>query len=198
MDPKALDLFIRTARVKGVAEDDITQYVIKKIAGNVANTGAQGLAGQGATAVDPSITGSIRGILDKSAPITQIFGNYNPEVEKYSGGINNGVDFGVDEGTEVGLPEGKWQVEEIENTGKFNRGYGNSILVKNVDTGEKIRLSHLSALAAIKAGDVIAGNNKIGRSGKTGNVTGPHLDVEYYDQAGKMADILKTRYGGSL
>lgn len=138
-------------------------------------------------------------VLPSGKPITQQFGNYNPEVEKYSGGINYGVDIGVPAGTKISLPQtGNWEVVDVYNGGGMNDGYGNSILVRDKKTGEKLRFSHLSKIANIKKGDEIEGGKLVALSGATGNVTGPHLDLEYYDENGKVRDVLQSRYGRYL
>jgi murein DD-endopeptidase MepM/ murein hydrolase activator NlpD len=177
---------------------DLGQRFINKYISSPLEKAQSIVSGAGQSVADSSIMGKIKGILGQSAPVTQVFGNYNPAVEKYSGGVNNGVDFGVGEGTPVGLPDGQWKVVEVNNNGSFNRGYGNSVFVQNTQTGEKIRLSHLSATANLEPGQVVQGGNVIGKSGATGNVTGPHLDVEYYNQQGKLADILNSAYGRGL
>lgn len=137
-------------------------------------------------------------------PITQVFGQKS-KFDVFSGGVNYGVDFGIKEGTPVGLPAGQWEVVEAfggagnrgfigDNT---NRGYGNSVLVKNAKTGETLRLSHLQRVN-VRPGQVIPGGTIIGASGATGNVTGAHLDVEYKDQSGRLRDVLKTPYANQL
>lgn len=135
-------------------------------------------------------------ILPKKFGVTQTFMNYNPEIEKYSGGYNYGVDFGTPENTPVGLPEGNWIIKEA-TLGSFNKGYGNSVLAVNEDTGEMIRFSHLSRLNTAPNAR-IRGGSVIGFTGNTGNTTGPHLDLEYYTKGGKPADILKSRYAQNL
>lgn len=136
-----------------------------------------------------------------AAPITQAFGNVNPGVEVFNkSGTNTGTDFGVKEGTPVVLPSGRWRVVSSFNQARgpghigdnTNSGYGNSILVQNMDTGEKLRYSHLSQVG-VRPGDLVGGQ-VIGLSGRTGNVTGPHLDLEYYDAKGKLGDPLKSPY----
>ena len=82
--------------------------------------------------------------------ITQLAGNYNPSVEKFSGGYNTGTDIGVKQGTPISLPEGNWKV--LDSYGKAtgngyignaqNSGYGNSVMVQNADTGQTYRFSH--------------------------------------------------------
>lgn len=137
-------------------------------------------------------------------PITQTFGQKS-QYDVFSGGVNYGVDFGVKAGTPVGLPAGQWVVEEAFNQAKgqgrigdkTNSGYGNSVLVRNAKTGETLRLSHLSNVA-VQPGQVIPGGTVIATSGATGNVTGPHLDVEYRDPSGRLGDVLRTPYARSL
>lgn len=133
-------------------------------------------------------------------PVTQTFGQKS-KYDVFSGGVNYGVDFGIKSGTPVGLPPGEWDVVEAFSRAnqngrigdKTNSGYGNSILVRNSQTGETIRLSHLSNVG-VQQGQRIKGGSVIGTSGATGNVTGSHLDVEYRDQSGRLNDILKTPY----
>lgn len=145
-------------------------------------------------------------ILGTKAPITQAFGNYNPNIEVFSkSGVNSGTDFGVGEGTPVAVPDGQWKVlqtyDKAQGKGyignKENSGYGNSVLVQNPATGEKLRLSHLSQVG-VKEGDVIEGGSIIGASGSTGNVTGAHLDLEFFNALGQLADILQSSYAKGL
>lgn len=152
------------------------------------------------------IGGSQGVVIPSNAPVTQRFGNYNPGVEVFNkSGINTGTDFGIKEGTPLALPPGQWQVVDAYNkaSGKGyignnqNSGYGNSILVKNVNTGETMRFSHLSGVN-VQPGKVYEGGTIIGASGATGNVTGAHLDLEYKTPSGVLADILKSPYARYL
>lgn len=148
-------------------------------------------------------------ILPMAAQITQKFGNRSA-VERFSKGVNYGTDFAIPTGTKVALPPGEWEV--LDSFAKatasgpknkqlgINRGYGNSILVRNKTTGEKLRFSHLSRVGARK-GQTLQGGAVIGLSGATGNVagrTGQHLDLEYYNSMGKIADVLRSRYARTL
>ena len=45
-------------------------------------------------------------------------------------------------------------------------------------------------------GDILDSGTYIGKSGATGNVTGAHLDLEYYTSKGTLADVMKSEYGG--
>lgn len=141
--------------------------------------------------------------LSQYGPITQGFGNRNA-IERFSGGVNYGTDFGVPTGTKVALPAGSWEVVEAfggaDNNGfignNANRGYGNSVLVKNTKTGEMLRFSHLSR-ASVQPGSVVKGGSVIGLSGNSGNTTGAHLDLEYYTPQGQLSDVMRTPYGRS-
>lgn len=144
-------------------------------------------------------------MLSQKGQITQRFGNKS-SIERFSGGVNYGTDVAVPIGTKVAVPEGDWVVLEAfsgadPNGGYIgnnaNRGYGNSVLVKNARTGEMLRFSHL-AQSSVRQGQVIGGGQIIGLSGNSGNTTGPHLDLEFYDRYGRAADILNTVYGASL
>lgn len=117
--------------------------------------------------------------------VTQEAGAYNPGLEKFSGGYNTGTDIGVPVGTPISLPQGNYRVEEAyggSNSGwignSANRGYGNSVLVRDQNTGQAFRFSHLLR-PLVQAGQTLTGGN-IGLSGATGNVTGPHVDIELY------------------
>lgn len=148
-----------------------------------------------------SLAGMQDKILGKTGVITQRFGNRNP-IEKFSGGVNYGTDIGVPRGTKVSVPPGKWKVIEAyagaeEGKSAVNRGYGNSILVQNQETGEKMRFSHLSQVG-VRPGEIVDGNKIVGATGSTGNSTGPHLDLEMYDRSGRLIDILNTPYSSYL
>lgn len=105
-------------------------------------------------------------------------------------------------GTEIAVPEGEWKVVDTKTgikggniTDYKKTPYGNSILVQNTETGEKLRFSHLSEVA-VQNGDILDTGTYIGKSGATGNVTGAHLDLEYYTSKGTLADVMKSEYGG--
>jgi murein DD-endopeptidase MepM/ murein hydrolase activator NlpD len=145
-------------------------------------------------------------ILPGWARVTQEFGKKNPGIEVFSkSGINHGTDFGIKEGTPLALPPGEWEVLEAYSGAKgrgfignkVNRGYGNSVLVRNADTGETMRFSHLSGVN-VQPGKIYKGGTVLGASGATGNVTGPHLDLEYKTAAGKYQDVLRSQYSKNL
>jgi len=143
--------------------------------------------------------GEQSGIIPGKARVTQVFGNYNPGVEKFSGGRNLGVDFAVKKGTPLALPPGQWEVistfgKAVEGNRSANKGSGNLVKVRNSQTGEMLTFEHLDSVG-VNMGQMINGGTVIGRSGNTGNSTGPHASIPYQDASGKYLDILKSRYG---
>jgi len=147
-------------------------------------------------------SGSQMSILPGRFPMTQAFGNYNPSVEMYSGGRNWGADFAAPRGTTMAVPQGDWVVEESfggakEGNRGINSGYGNTILLKNRRTGERLRYEHLTNVY-VKPGQMVTGGNVVATVGSTGNSTGSHASISYIDPAGKIRDILKSPYRNQL
>lgn len=179
-------------RMAGVGQD-----AVQNVQGAVGGVGqAIGEAGQSLYNYGGEAIANVGKILGASGPITQAFGNRNP-IEKFSGGVNYGTDIGVGTGTKVALPKGRWQIIDANASGGMNQGYGNSIFAQNLETGEKVRLSHLSQVG-VKKGDVIDGGKVIGATGASGNVTGPHLDLEYYNRNGQIANVMNSPYRNAL
>ncbi|MDD5470176.1 MAG: M23 family metallopeptidase [Candidatus Peribacteraceae bacterium] len=104
--------------------------------------------------------------------ITQGFGQ-NPDMyAAYGLAGHNGIDFGVAEGTTVYAPhDGKATVVDSGAS-----GYGLHVVIEH----EKRRslLAHLSA-ADVQTGQEIYQGDPIGRSGRSGASTGPHLHWTY-------------------
>lgn len=143
-------------------------------------------------------------ILPGKFTVTKGFGQKN-SADVFSGGINYGTDFSAKVGTEVAVPPGQWEVVKAYSQAikkgfignNENQGYGNSVLLRNTKTGEMMRFSHLSEVG-VNPGQVLSGNQVFAKTGDTGNVTGPHLDLEYYNQNGKIADIFSSPYRKAL
>lgn len=144
-------------------------------------------------------------IIPGKAPITETFGEVQPGVEVFSGGITTGTGIGVKTGTPLATPPGQWKVVSAFDGAKQKgyigdsdgEGWGNNIVVQNVETGEELRYSHLSQVE-VAEGDTINGNRVIGLSGQSGNVTGPHLNLQYMTPDGQPADVLKSAYAEYL
>lgn len=89
---------------------------------------------------------------------------------------HTGLDMGVVEGTEVSaIMSGK---VIITNTG--NTGYGNYIVI-NHGSGYVSLYAHLSKVM-ITEGSYVQNGDIIGKSGNTGNSTGPHLHLEIIEK----------------
>lgn len=135
-----------------------------------------------------------------SVRITQTF-NQPSAYDVFSGNINTGVDFATEMNTPIELPEDDWEIEDaysdaIPGTGYIgnadNQGYGNSLIVRNARTGERLRFSHLNSID-VAPGQRIRGG-RVALSGLTGNTSGSHVDAEYFDPEGNLADILQSPY----
>ena len=96
---------------------------------------------------------------------------YKKVGKMWSKGYHTGVDFAVKTGTEVlAVADGK--------VAKANWGqaYGTQI-VQALEDGTFFIYAHLSK-SLVKPGDKISKGQVIGKSGNTGNSSGPHLHVE--------------------
>jgi murein DD-endopeptidase MepM/ murein hydrolase activator NlpD len=51
-----------------------------------------------------------------------------------------------------------------------------------------LRFSHLDSVANIQPGQRLEAGQPFGTPGSTGNVTGEHADVVYYDRSGNISD----------
>lgn len=100
--------------------------------------------------------------------ITQGFGQ-NPDIYAQFGFQgHNGIDFGLPEGTAVYAPHDG--VISVRDEG--NKNYGLSV---TIDDGKRRSiLAHLSQ-ATVVMGQWISQGDPIGKSGKSGMATGPHL-----------------------
>jgi len=140
-------------------------------------------------------------IIPKAAPVTETVGERQPGVEVFSGGITTGTGLGVPVGTPVATPPGTWKVVQTNTGAKQNgkigdsdgQGWGNFVLVQNQQTGEMLRYAHLSDVG-VANGDTIKGNKVVGLSGMSGNVTGPHLNLQLLSPKGEPEDVLQSQY----
>lgn len=99
---------------------------------------------------------------------------YRKAGKHWSSGFHTGVDYAVPVGTDVlAVADG-----EIKSA-TWGKAYGVQ-LVEKLDGGWFI-YAHLSK-ALVKPGDVVKAGQVIGKSGNTGNSTGPHLHVELRNQ----------------
>lgn len=133
-----------------------------------------------------------QGLFGGQQAITQPYGNVNP-VEITPGNVNLGTDFRTRDlvSKDIFFPVGAEVVQILRDDGtrygdiSGHQGYGNSIMLR-LPSGEMLRLSHLSRIGELQEGQVIQPNTLVGATGATGNVTGEHLDVEYYNSEGQI------------
>lgn len=150
---------------------------------------------QGAN-IPGGLRGLVSGIFGQDRTVTQEFGNVNP-MEPTPGNINYGTDLRTRDLSgaqrELKLPVGATVVQVLKDDGtRFgdqsgHMGYGNSILLQ-LPSGEMLRFSHLSQVLNVQEGDTINPGEVFGTPGTTGNVDGEHLDLEYYNQNGQVAN----------
>ncbi|MGW6903257.1 transglycosylase family protein [Streptomyces sp. NPDC054940] len=122
------------------------------------------------------------------APVSSATGTpYRKAGSSWSKGYHTGVDFPVPTGTSV-KSVGAGQVVSAGWEGSF----GYQVVIRHTD-GRYSQYAHLSAIS-VKAGQSVSAGQRIGRSGSTGNSTGPHLHFEVRTGPGFGADIDPVAY----
>ncbi|MFK0235464.1 transglycosylase family protein [Streptomyces vinaceus] len=122
------------------------------------------------------------------APVDASLGTaYHVAGSSWSSGYHTGVDFPVATGTSV-KAVGPGSVVSAGWAG----AYGYQVVIRHAD-GRYSQYAHLSALG-VKAGQQVSGGQRIGRSGSTGNTTGPHLHFEMRTSPGYGSDIDPLKY----
>ncbi|MGW6573069.1 transglycosylase family protein [Streptomyces sp. NPDC054945] len=123
-----------------------------------------------------------------SAPVDAALGTaYRVSGSSWSSGYHTGVDFPVATGTTV-KSVGPGAVVSAGWAG----AYGYQVVIRHTD-GRYSQYAHLSALG-VKAGQQVSAGQRIGRSGSTGNTTGPHLHFEMRTGPGYGSDIDPLKY----
>ncbi|GGZ62518.1 hypothetical protein GCM10010371_22440 [Streptomyces subrutilus] len=123
-----------------------------------------------------------------SAPVDAGLGTaYRVAGSSWSSGYHTGVDFPVATGTTV-KSVGPGQVLSAGWAG----AYGYQVVIRHSD-GRYSQYAHLSAVG-VKAGQQVSGGQRIGRSGSTGNSSGPHLHFEMRTGPGYGTDIDPLKY----
>lgn len=122
------------------------------------------------------------------APVNAALGTpYRKAGSAWSKGYHTGVDFAVPTGTSVkAVAAGK-----VVTSG-WGGSFGYQVVIRHAD-GRYTQYAHLSAIS-VKAGQSVGGGQRIGRSGSTGNSTGPHLHFEVRTGPGFGSDIDPVAY----
>lgn len=122
------------------------------------------------------------------APVQAAMGTrYHASGAHWSKGYHTGVDFPVPTGTPV-KAVAAGQVVAAGWGGSF----GYQVVIRHAD-GRYSQYAHLSAIS-VKAGRPVTAGQRIGRSGSTGNSTGPHLHFEVRTGPGFGSDIDPVAY----
>lgn len=102
-------------------------------------------------------------------------------------GYHTGIDFAINTGTPV-YSVGPGTVDIAGPQGD----YGRSAMIR-MDDGHFILYAHLSALS-VKVGGRVTGGTRLGSSGASGRVSGPHLHFEVRTTRNYGTDINPTSY----
>lgn len=112
---------------------------------------------------------------------------YRAAGSSWAKGYHTGVDFPVPTGTAVkSVATGR-----VVSAG-WGGAYGYQVVIQHAD-GKYSQYAHLSALT-VREGQKVGGGQRIGRSGSTGNSTGPHLHFEIRTGPGYGSDIDPLAY----
>lgn len=122
------------------------------------------------------------------APVNASMGTpYRAAGSSWSKGYHTGVDFPVPTGTSVNAVA----AGQVVSAG-WGGSFGYQVVIRHAD-GRYTQYAHLSAIS-VKAGQSVSGGQRIGRSGSTGNSTGPHLHFEVRTGPGFGSDIDPVAY----
>ncbi|MEU9191364.1 transglycosylase family protein [Streptomyces sp. NPDC048484] len=123
-----------------------------------------------------------------TAPVSAGTGTpYHAAGSSWSKGYHTGVDFPVSTGTSV-KAVGAGSVV----TAGWGGSFGYQVVIRHGD-GRYTQYAHLSAIS-VKAGQSVGGGQRIGRSGSTGNSSGPHLHFEVRTGPGFGSDVDPVAY----
>ncbi|MFF6785335.1 transglycosylase family protein [Streptomyces sp. NPDC012510] len=122
------------------------------------------------------------------APVSASLGTpYRASGSSWSKGYHTGVDFPVATGSAVkSVAAG-----EVVTSG-WGGSFGYQVVIRHAD-GRYTQYAHLSAIS-VKAGQSVSAGQRIGRSGSTGNSSGPHLHFEVRTGPGFGSDIDPIAY----
>ncbi|MCW2870153.1 transglycosylase family protein [Actinacidiphila oryziradicis] len=112
---------------------------------------------------------------------------YHTAGAMWSSGYHTGQDFIVATGTRVQSIAAGTVV-----TAGWGGAYGNQVVIRHAD-GRYSQYAHLSVLS-VSAGQSVSEGQRIGLSGATGNVTGPHLHFEIRTTPYYGSDISPLSY----
>ncbi|MGO4460384.1 peptidoglycan DD-metalloendopeptidase family protein [Streptomyces sp. M-16] len=112
---------------------------------------------------------------------------YHQSGSMWSSGYHTGVDFVASTGTTVRAVGAGTVV-----SAGWGGAYGNEVVIRHAD-GKYSQYGHLSQLS-VSVGQSVTAGQRIGLSGATGNVTGPHLHFEIRTGPSYGSDIDPLAY----
>ena len=122
------------------------------------------------------------------APVGASLGTpYRKAGSSWSKGYHTGIDFPVPTGTSVkSVAAGR-----VVSAG-WGGSFGSQVVVRHAD-GRYSQYAHLSAIS-VRDGQSVSAGQRIGRSGSTGNSSGPHLHFEVRTGPGFGSDVDPVAY----
>ncbi|MER7403052.1 peptidoglycan DD-metalloendopeptidase family protein [Streptomyces sp. NPDC000070] len=122
------------------------------------------------------------------APVSASMGTpYRKAGSSWSKGYHTGVDFPVPTGTSV-----KSVASGSVVSAGWGGSYGYQVVIRHGD-GRYSQYAHLSAIS-VRDGQTVSAGQRIGRSGSTGNSSGPHLHFEVRTGPGFGTDVDPIAY----
>ncbi|MFF8227495.1 transglycosylase family protein [Streptomyces caelestis] len=122
------------------------------------------------------------------APVSASLGTpYRKAGSSWSKGYHTGVDFPVPTGTSV-----KSVASGSVVSAGWGGSYGYQVVIRHGD-GRYSQYAHLSAIS-VRDGQTVSAGQRIGRSGSTGNSSGPHLHFEVRTGPGFGTDVDPIAY----
>jgi murein DD-endopeptidase MepM/ murein hydrolase activator NlpD len=122
------------------------------------------------------------------APVSGALGTpYHRSGSHWASGYHTGQDFAVPTGTSV-----KAVAEGTVVEAGWGGAYGYQVVIRHHD-GMYTQYGHLSSLT-VRAGQSVSAGRQVGRSGSTGNTTGPHLHFEVRTGEGYGSDVDPVAY----
>ncbi|MEU6342905.1 transglycosylase family protein [Streptomyces sp. NPDC046977] len=122
------------------------------------------------------------------APVGGSLGTpYHRAGAHWASGYHTGQDFAVPTGTSVKAVAAGTVVEA-----GWGGAYGYQVVIRH-DDGMYTQYGHLSSLT-VRAGQSVSAGRQVGRSGSTGNTTGPHLHFEVRTGEGYGTDVDPMAY----
>lgn len=117
--------------------------------------------------------------LGLGAPVVGNFGISSPTGYRTPPKTNNGRGSGAHYGTDYRIPRGTQAVASqdgiVTRVANDPRGYGKYVTIVNPKTGIATQWAHMDAID-VRVGQTVSRGQPIGKTGNTGNSSGPHLD----------------------